>query len=654
MVGQGVYSIPATESTPLQQVLRISPNAQSYQHVAFRLELYISNPLQPPSDDEDARDEITLIQLKDIRIQISSNYTYGTNSSFLLVTNSETTRHRMEAMRAFVNDELEMELDIWNVDLYGGLQYRPEEDEPTESVVTTYEGKTVLFLGNRFDFFGSGSRDIADLCDLQPLTRAALNGTSYLFLGSLDQQSYKSLVESLVFHVPHRGSAVEDHLTASIKFPNVNEMARSIRQERLLGSTSLAVYTTPVKTRWYRLGKANPVSEAKKVAKYLRKNLPQERFLVSTVNPKVSDVTTTTPSSETSSDAPNDKRKVKNFLNIERHFVDWGSISVLLGASHRASVLATEPQLTHRVQTVLPESQVNSQANGVLQPQASAHLDLFEKYMIVASLPCHRLVSIAWSDGAADDGNRMPGSPFVLAATYLSLTSNISRDIQKFLHKASWPDAVVLGGKQSMENTKEILSLHIPTLALLLKHPQASSTAAIPGSILELLGYALACARPQKKRHVVRSGLIPIAQRRRRLHKFLLYNFDTLLTTHKAYTSEMLQAFHTKAKGYHSCTDASKRNTSAIITKRIAELTRKSEHAYTQGQKSASEIVPETICCTQAEWDERFERIERQMAKVARETEEARTVLGRMILDVEEDVAVVDHPGRRTAALTGS
>src|SRR5271156_4254771 len=109
MVGQGVYSIPATESTPLQQVLRIFANAQSYQHVAFRLELYISNPLQRPSDDEDARDEITLIQLKDIRIQISSNYTYGTNSSFLLVTNSETTRHRMEAMRAFVNGELEME-----------------------------------------------------------------------------------------------------------------------------------------------------------------------------------------------------------------------------------------------------------------------------------------------------------------------------------------------------------------------------------------------------------------------------------------------------------------------------------------------------------------------------------------------------------------
>jgi hypothetical protein len=145
-----VASISAGEASRLEQVLRISLNAQSYQHVVFRLSLYISDPIQEPSDEDNTRDKVTLIQQKDILIPISSHYSHSSNSSFLSVTNSETTRHRTEAMQAFIHDELSMEIDIWNVDPYGGLQYHDEENRTRESVLTSYEGKTLLFLDDQF------------------------------------------------------------------------------------------------------------------------------------------------------------------------------------------------------------------------------------------------------------------------------------------------------------------------------------------------------------------------------------------------------------------------------------------------------------------------------------------------------------------------
>ncbi|KAF7506176.1 hypothetical protein GJ744_012156 [Endocarpon pusillum] len=611
-VGQAVASISAREASRLEQVLRISLNARSYQHVVFRLSLWISDPNQEPLDEAHTRDKVSLIQQKDIPIQISSHYLQSSHSSFLLVTNSETTRHRAEAMQAFVHNELSMEIDIWNVDLYGGLQYREEKNRTRESVLTSYEGKTLLFLGDQFQFFGAGQRQITELCDPRCLAQAALRETSCLFLGSSGQQGFESLTKALISPPSCRVSEIEQHMQASRRFLNVEEMTMSIWQERVLGSSDLTTYIMPVQSRWYRLGMASPRSEAKKAAKYLRNHLPQERFLVSTISPDTT----------------------KNFLSKKKSNADWGSICVLQGISHRASLVATETQPSQQAQISSPARQSASGRN-ILHSHAASVLNPFEKFMIVSSLPNHKRVDIVWSQSTAENTSQPRHSQFIVDAAGLSILSKISTEIRVLLHKAPWPDTITFPSQNApQDKTFQVLDLHLPTLSSLLQHPHAKTAAVIiPSCILDMLQFILACTKPQKKRHVVRSALLPISQRRRNLHTFLQQTFSTLLSRHESHASpEALKEFHKNTKSCHSRFKANKRNTSVLIIRRAAELVGKSEHAFKAGQKSGSDVVPVNQLLNQTEWDARVEHIDQMVARVEQESADARTVLDRMIL----------------------
>ncbi|ERF75585.1 hypothetical protein EPUS_04565 [Endocarpon pusillum Z07020] len=630
-VGQAVASISAREASHLEQVLRISPDAQSYQHVVFQLSLYISDPHQEPSDEAHTRDKVSLIQQKDITIQISSHYLHSSNSSFLLVTNSETTRHRAEAMQAFIHNELSMEIDLWNVDLYGGLQDRAEENRTRESVLTSYEGKTLLFLGDQFQFFRAGQRQITQLCDPRCLAQAALRETSCLFLGSSGHQGFESLTKALISPPSCRVSEIEQHIQASSRFLNVEEMTLSICQERVLGSSNLTTYVMPVQSRWYRLGKASPWSEAKKAVKYLRNHLPQERFLVSIISP----VTTDTIKHESSSQPFQEKRNFKNFLSKKKSNADWGSICVLQGVSHRASLVATEAQPLQQVQTSSPARQSAAGRNRILHSHAASLLNPFEKFMIVSSLPNHKRVDIVWSQSTAENTSQPRHSQFIVDAAGLSILSKISTEISVLLHKAPWPDTITFPSRNApQDKTFQILDLHLPTLSSLLQHPHAKTVAVtIPSCILDILHFTLACTKPQKKRHVVRSALLPTSQRRRNLHTFLQQTFSTLLSGHESHASpEALEEFHKNTKSCHSRFKANKRNTSVLIIRRAAELVGKSEHAFKAGQKSGSDVVPVNQLLNQREWDARVENIDQMVARVEQESADARTVLDRMIL----------------------
>ena len=654
-VGQAVASISAREASRLEQVLRISLNAQSYQHVVFRLSLYISDPNQRPSDEHNTRDKVTLIQQKDIHIQISSHYLHSSNSSFLLVKNSGTTRHRREAMHAFVHDELSMEIDVWNVDLYGGFQYHDEENGTRESVLTSYEGKTLLFLGDQFQFFRAGQRNITELCDPRCLAQAALRETSCLFLGSSGQQGFESLAKALISPPSCRISGIERHAQASGRFSSVEEMTLSVCQERVLGSSNLTIYTMPVQSRWYRLGKASPRSEAKKAAKYLRNHLPQERFLVSTISPDRIDTTKRESSSQTSQE----KRNLKNFLLKKRSDADWGSICVLQGNSHRASLVATEAQPLPLVQTSSSTPQSASGRNSILHSHAASQLNLFEKFMIVSSLPNHKRVDIIWSQSSPENTSQPRHSRFIVDAAGLSILSKVSTEILMLLHKAPWPDTITFPSRNApQDKTFQILNLHLPTLSSLLQHSHAkTATVIIPGCILDILHFTLACTKPQKKRHVVRSALLPISQRRRNLHTFLQRTFSTLLSGHESHASlEALKEFHKNTKSCHSRFKAEKRNTLVLIIRRTAELVRKSEHAFKTGQKSGSDVVPVNQFLSQREWDTRVEHIEHMVARVEQESADARTVLDRMILtsgrsDSGEAIEINGQPGQSGSGL---
>lgn len=632
-VAQGVSSISAKGCSSLEQSIRISPAAKSHQHVLCQLRLYISDPIQKHSDDTDIPDDITFIQKIDVRIQISSHYVNSPNSDILLVTNSETAGDRIEAVKFFVYDELKMEMDIWNVDLYGGLQFHGEENQKGESVLEAYQGKTLLFLGEKFQFFQAGQRSITELCDPASLTEAALSKTSFLFLGSSDDKGLRPLVKAFVRPPPRSVSEVGKEAIGSARFDGVKEMTSSICQERFLGSSALAIHVIPVQTRWYRLGKAKPKSEVKRTAKYLRKHLPQERFLVSNGSSNTDDKAHIISESKS-------RWTFNNALARKAPEIDYGSVFVLQGVPHGSQLIASEAQNLQKVKNTSQVGSVATGMNGPLRSQISFRLNEFERFMIVSSLPTQKRVEMLWSQPSDESSTESRCPQFIADAASLSILAKIGKEIHMLLHKAPWPDPIAFPSRKCPPaSTMQILTLHIPTLCAILEEPHAKEgTAPIPNAILDIFHLILASTRPQKKRHIVRSVLTPVCQRRRNLHSFLRRTFSALLKTHESHnTPEAQKEFEAKAKSSHSLRHSARRNTSALITQRIAEFVKKSEHAFKAGHMSGSEIVPGTCIISQAEWDARVQEIKDMVAKVELESREARTMLRSMISAPEPD-----------------
>ena len=82
-----------------------------------------------------------------------------------------------------------------------------------------------------------------------------------------------------------------------------------------------------------------------------------------------------------------------------------------------------------------------------------------------------------------------------------------------------------------------------------------------------------------------------------------------------------------------------------MILKHVGEFTKKTEHQYREGHRTASTVVPRTEYCTAQQWNARLNAIETSRTQIAQETRSAQQALGRMILDApsqDEDQARVE------------
>lgn len=605
---QHVPTVPNMGASPLQQTLQIFSNAKSYIHVLLRIELYILAPGQEQLT-EGSLPEVCLVHTHDWRIQISSHHTFHPGSSILVVTNTETTSNKVQAVRNFIENEMMLQMDEWNVGLYGGLQYRPDEGElRSNSVFTAYQGKTIVFLGNRFTFFGDEPRRITELCDIRSLAEATCNGTTCLFLGLLGERSYDALLNGLIFPVPSEASGTAQLVRPSDQFTTKEGLADSVRQEKLFGSTNFALCTIPVQARWYRFGKASSKAEAKKLSTYMRRKLPQERFLITPVKIET-DTTMADGGGFVSNGSPGEcsqssKKKQK-------------VLAVLHGSSRQLSVCAIE------------ESRYINATNMALPNVSSlkSNLDYFESYSIVASLPATRRVEMAWDTGVIMAEVETKRSTFALNAIVISLQRDINLEIQTFLREAG-PQ---VPQSKDVEELKSYMRLHFPVLATLFQYHKATTEFKPPAPIVEVLHYAEASCLPQKKRHIAQAVLLPIGQRRSQLRNFIMGMVDELLMR-KKFTTQEIKEFHYQTRMIHSNTDSSKRNTEDVIDQLAIEITEISKNAFKKGQKNATDVLPGTIFCTNDEWNAHFMAIETSAARMKADTEQAWEALGSMIL----------------------
>jgi hypothetical protein len=87
-----------------------------------------------------------------------------------------------------------MQMDIWNVSLNGHLELISGPNIATRrSLFDLYKGKTIIMLGNTFEYFDGGKREAMDLMDTKDPAAAAMDGTSLLWAGS-DVSDPQSLI----------------------------------------------------------------------------------------------------------------------------------------------------------------------------------------------------------------------------------------------------------------------------------------------------------------------------------------------------------------------------------------------------------------------------------------------------------------------------
>lgn len=617
-----VESLPLSSSMSMKQMIQISPDAQNYRQLVLNLVLYLAIPNHNATPEDDSPIPVSIVQKCEIRIQISSSYNYNPRADVLLVTNPETPLFQYQAIQRFLIDSLDLEMDEWNVGLYGGLCYVPEEGtDVRDSVLSTYAGKAIVFLGNKFDFFKSGTRTIPQLCDSKTLAEVCARGTSCLFLGSLGDPSYHKLLRDILLPIPANTFTAEAITPASAIISNLGSLAKSISQQILFGSSSLSLYKVPIKGRWYRRGKRIHKSEAKKVVNYLRKNLPQERFLV-------------TAGIRQGDSDPNEKgEEAGNPLP---------SLIVLHGNAQRVLLRATESHALEKVMGIDTTSQRNRNATSTGPTTIQHRLNHCDAFMFVSSLPVVKRVEIAWTGLTSNDSpvseHRFP----TLQAVMLSLQLDINREIHTVLSQSGWTNSLPLAKEK--HDTRSFLCLHLPILAALLYHPAATATGGgpLPSRMVSLLHHIEASCLPQKKREIA-AGTVGTCRRRSKLQKMVKgaingllmnQNFGDIIATNADGSTLAAQAqFHRDAKAVHSYRDREKRNTHTVIVKRAAEMTRQSEFVFKAGCKTAREEWPKTaVYVDSEEWDARWRRIVEEGERVEMEVRGAREVLGTMVL----------------------
>ena len=120
-VERQVPEVPANSAVACDEAVRIAGEASSYKRVKIQVVLYISVPRQEQTSQDDHTVELQAIQQTDLEFQLASHHKFDPVSKFLLVTNPDTTRGRVQAIQDFVNHKLSMQLDEWKLGLYGGF-----------------------------------------------------------------------------------------------------------------------------------------------------------------------------------------------------------------------------------------------------------------------------------------------------------------------------------------------------------------------------------------------------------------------------------------------------------------------------------------------------------------------------------------------------
>ena len=606
---EDVSQFASKSSLDIHQIVGVSATAEHNAHAMIRINLFISYPEDGLVDEEAL--PLQLIHQLDLTVKISSPYEYHNDAAFVVVTNSDALNDNVQALRHFIEDELKSKMDLWNLGLYGGLQHPHVESETAaRTVLSSYRGKSIIFLGNQFNYFGHGNRNALQLCDIMPLAQASQDGTSCLFLGYSGTASRNHL-KKFIFPISHHLSESVHVAREATHFSTKQKFLKSISQ-RTVEISAFTTYTISVRSSALGENQAHIRREAESVAKFLREQMPQERFLVSSLYP--------VPENSLKFDPTINKGKLQKQQ-------DYGLVVIYRGLSQNKSIRVTESYPVHHIQYVEEPSNeynfIGSLGQVQTSPQTKPQLDPFEAYMCVASLPLSDRIDILCSNGESE-GKEKTRSAFVLQAAELSLLEELNGEIRTLLQREPWLNSLNL-----CKDSNVALSLHFPKLAAVLCHRNVLTLNPLPEHVLKIFRYTLASSFPEKKRYIVKNYIVPFGGQHTQVRQFLITTINGFLKG-RHFSEKALQEFYFEAQSLKSPTDGKKRHVSRIIQQEIAALTKKSEHEYVGSCKTTRDVVAQTTYCEEAEWNAMMQDIQNSQKEMGNDIARARDVLEQM------------------------
>ena len=578
-------AIEGNASVKLTQVSKISHLAKDHTYAEIRIGLHITPPGHVPSNRKKTPNR-DAVQTFDLRIQVSSAHVYNDEAAVLVITNARTPSDQFEAIGNFIRNDLNLKMDVWNVSLYGGLVRQPQDNEEDEEIpneiLNEYRGKTIIFLGNQFEHFGVKAQTILDLCESRVIANECFAGTSCLLLGpTAEKQQRDTWLKDAVFPITHRVSGLERMVAESSTFDNTATFITSICEQKTAGTSVSRAYILENNPKWYHGSARIAVKlRAKQTRRHLRSKLPQERFWVCPILPR------------TEGARPHN-----------------GYVAVWHGLPSRGNIFAAESKPL------------------VKERRKQTRLHNFDSFNIVSALPpLLRIQLLCSSDRNQEDideslKDKDEGTPSVdsddpasyshetLNEVQYSLEEDVCNEIKNYLTEAPLINNIAIGSETSGVQFR----VHFPCLETIMRQVQAGEGTAVRA--LEVLKTAIAATNPQKKRQVAREFTIPFGQRRAQLKSYLMKRVETLLRD-KGYGPDRLKAF--RASIMHSRLSSAQRNTARRIEARNVEFTGVYTEEYRKGRKTTQDLVPKTVICTAAEWDARYQEIEKAQHKLKR------------------------------------
>ena len=574
-----VPDVPGQGSVEMSQKVRVKETATPHEDLNISLQLFLSSPTQEPTSEVPLISALQLVESHKAKIQVAPGHTPSDDDDVLIVTNPAVNKMQLEAVVQWLEADLYLKTNVWNVGIHGGLLTEdPTNADVLHNVLSYYAGKFVLFLGTRFPI-GGQTISALNVCDAESLKEACEERTSCLFFGANNDPAGRASFDTLLRPVHDDPVVVASTLPEPFRFDKQEDLIHCLQH---LGGDGSKYCLLKVPKSRLRKDASNLRHAAKKLAMSLREKVPHSHFVVC-VMPSVS--------------------------QYQRDQED-GKLLVWKGFGRTDHLEATTSDLfstrEDRGSHVAPITGGLQRAPTLSRRKAST-LSVFDRFCILGSMPFHARLQLL--NGMATHSLTAETVKLVV----LSICSQIDQEIQTFLAETEWPNSVDVRARGSLAD-------FLPSVYQLISNVLVSHNPS--PQILSIVSYCQASAGPQNSQQSFSQKAVPFGHRRRQLWKHIARTMAD--TNGKAMNGKLKKNGRFRDSGFFEdavmdepfLAPPDGRCTSSSLVKMISEVTSKSQHFQERAWYGIRQALSSNDILDVAGWRQYAERSRVQREEV--------------------------------------